>query len=140
MKARRDLEKRSADELTEAGYLVERSYMRASYRAGHWFPVHHDPFHVDMIAWRDQEIRFIQVTSTESDEATKDPTGVLGVRRRKLSALPIAPVGVSVELWLWRMSRNRWVKECYRRAEDGSGPLIDGQKRLGGKVEAAPQP
>lgn len=130
---RRDLEKRSADELESEGYRVERSYMRASFRAGKFWPVHHDMFDCDLIAWRDGEIRFVQVTSTLSEEAAKDPTGVMGTRRRKLSKLPVSPAGVHVEVWLWRMAGNRWAKKVYRRAADGSWPLQEGQTRLGEK-------
>jgi hypothetical protein len=131
---RRDLEKRSADELTRAGYRVERSYMRASFRGGKFWPLHHDVFDSDLIAWRDGEIRFVQVTSTLSEDSTKDPTGVMGVRRRKLSNLPVSPAGVHVEVWFWRKEKHQWTKAVYRRAVDGSWPLLEGQMRLGAKT------
>lgn len=131
---RRDLERRSADELESQGYLIERAGMRASYRAGRFFPIHHDLWGgFDVLAWRDGELRFVQVTSTLSEEAGKDPTGVMGTRRRKLSKLPASPVGVHVEVWLYRKVGNRWTKAVYRRADDGSWPLLEGQMRLGAK-------
>lgn len=133
MKDRRELEKKAKAELEEQGYLVDKAWLEASY-IGPGKPVakRRDFFHAfDLLAVRDNEVRFIQVTSTE-ELAKKDPHDILGSHRRRIDEA--FPVDVPLEIWFFRRNKRSWEKSIYTRSKSGNGfvwTLHSGQTQLG---------
>lgn len=132
-KDRRELETKAKKELEKDGYLVDKAWLEASY-IGPGKPVakRRDFFRAfDLIAVRDNEVRFIQVTSTE-ELAKKDPHDILGMHRRKINE--VFPVDVPLEIWFFRKNGRSWEKSIYTRTKGEDGflwTLYSGQTQLG---------
>lgn len=132
MTDRRSLEKRAKEELEAQGYIVDRAWLEASYLAGgRAIPKRRDFFgSFDLIAVRDGEVRWVQVTST-AEAKGKDPAGKLGSHRRNIDSR--FPVDLPVEIWFYRKRGGRWERDIYMRSRvDGrfEWALVDGQLQL----------
>ena len=109
---RSDLEKRAISSLQKEGYTCERAYNKAVFIPGKGYVgKRFDFFHViDIIAIQDSEIRFIQVTSEDSNPESKhhsrngsdaEYNHMKKIQRYWGFAMPI-------ELWTYEKIHNKW--------------------------------
>jgi hypothetical protein len=105
---RRDLEIKAMAELLEKGYAVARATLKPVKVSGKWVSAQNDFFYAfDLIAIKNNEVRFIQVTSGTKSSLSK--------HKKKIEEN--FPFGfsdtVSIELWFYYKIKGKWEKVIY---------------------------
>jgi hypothetical protein len=109
---RSDLEKRAIYTLSKEGYTCERAYNKAVFIPGKGYAgMRFDFFHViDIIALKDSEIRFIQVTSEnanpESKHHSKNGSDSEYAHIKKIEKY--WHFEIPLELWTYEKIHNKW--------------------------------
>jgi hypothetical protein len=100
---RRDLELRAKQELEQRGYTVARATISTRFIKNMYITNYNDFFNsFDLIAARNDEVRFIQVTSG---------TQLSPHKRKVLQNFPYSfKCGVSVEIWYYYKLGRKWEK------------------------------
>ena len=110
--SRRDLELRAKKELEASGYLVERAVSKAIFTPKGFVARSFDFFNCfDLIAVKENEIRFIQVSS--SDEANGDNRTLRAHKKKINDNWPID----GPEIWHYYKVKGRWHPQKYQRQE-----------------------
>ena len=110
--SRRDLELRAKKELEASGYLVERAVSKGIFTPKGFVARSFDFFNCfDLIAVKENEIRFIQVSS--SDEAKGDNRTLRAHKKKINDNWPID----GPEIWHYYKAKGRWYPEKYQRHE-----------------------
>jgi len=105
---RRNLEIKAMAELLEKGYSVARATLKPVKMSGKWVSAQNDFFYAfDLIAIKNNEIRFIQVTSGTKSSLSK--------HKKKIEEnFPFSFSNtVSIELWFYYKIKGRWKKVIY---------------------------
>ena len=110
--SRRDLELRAKKDLEASGYLVERAVSKAIFTPKGFVARSFDFFNCfDLIAVKENEIRFIQVPS--SDEAKGDNRTLRAHKKKINDNWPID----GPEIWHYYKIKGRWYPQKYQRQE-----------------------
>ncbi len=130
---RRDLEVRAMKELKEKGYAVARATLKPIRIGKKWLSAQNDFFFsFDLIAVRDNEVRFIQVTSGTKSSLNK--------HKKKIEEnFPFSfSSTVSVELWFYYKLRGKWKKVIwfFKNGEWVSSTLPQTIKKTGNKRQS----
>ena len=105
---RRDLEVRAMHELQEKGYAVARATLKPVKVKGKWVSAQNDFFFsFDLIAVKDNEVRFIQVTSGTLSSLSKHKKKIEENFPFSFSSV------VSIELWYYYKIGGRWKKSIW---------------------------
>ncbi|MGC8584876.1 MAG: hypothetical protein ACP5L4_01975 [Thermoplasmata archaeon] len=105
---RRNFEYRAMKELKENGYAITRATLKPVKIGKKWLSAQNDFFFsFDLIAVKDNEVRFIQVTSGTRSSLSKHKKKI----ERNFSFS--FPSIVSVELWFFYKLSGRWLKKIY---------------------------
>jgi len=105
---RRDLEIKAMAELLEKGYAVARATLKPVKVSGKWVSAQNDFFYAfDLIAIKNNEVRFIQVTSGTKSSLSK--------HKKKIEEnFPFSfSDTVSIELWFYYKIKGKWEKVIY---------------------------
>jgi hypothetical protein len=105
---RRNLEIKAMAELLEKGYSVARATLKPVKVSGKWVSAQNDFFYAfDLIAIKNNEIRFIQVTSGTKSSLSK--------HKKKIEEnFPFSfSDTVSIELWFYYKIKRKWEKVIY---------------------------
>jgi hypothetical protein len=130
---RRDLEVRAMKELKEKGYAVARATLKPVRIGKKWLSAQNDFFFsFDLIAVKDNEVRFIQVTSGTKSSLNK--------HKKKIEEnFPFSfSSTVSVELWFYYKLRGKWKKVIwfFKNGEWVSSTLPQTIKKTGNKRQS----
>jgi hypothetical protein len=100
---RRDLELKAMHELQEKGYAVARATLKPVKVGGKWLSAQNDFFFsFDLIAVKNDDVRFIQVTSGTQSSLSKHKKKIEENFPFSFSSV------VSVELWFYYKLGGRW--------------------------------
>jgi len=105
---RHDLEIKAMGDLLEKGYAVARATLKPVKVSGKWVSAQNDFFYAfDLIAIKNNEIKFIQVTSGTKSSLSK--------HKKKIEEnFPFSfSDTVSIELWFYYKIKGRWKKVIY---------------------------
>jgi hypothetical protein len=105
---RRNLEIKAMAELFEKGYSVARATLKPVKVSGKWVSAQNDFFYAfDLIAIKNNEIRFIQVTSGTKSSLSR--------HKKKIEEnFPFSfSDTVSIELWFYYKIKGKWEKVIY---------------------------
>lgn len=109
---RSDLEKRAIKLLAEQGYTCERAYNKAVFIPGKGYVgKRFDFFHViDIIAIKNSEIRFIQVTSEDANHESKahNKNGSHAEYDHVKKIEKYWKFEMPIELWTYEKIKNKW--------------------------------
>ena len=115
--SRRDLELRAKKELESEGWKVERAVSKAVFTPKGFVARSFDFFNCfDLIAVRESETRFIQITSSDVSARTKksNPNQSLNFRKRKIDELWGTSLPVP-EIFHYVKEGNRWIQHRWIR-------------------------
>jgi hypothetical protein len=131
---RSDLEKRAITALEEEGYTCERAYNKAVFIPGKgYIGKRFDFFHVvDIIAIKNSEIRFIQVTSEEANPNSKhhSKSGSDSIYMHKEKIKKFWKPDIPIELWTYSKINARWKLsiEVYRSGMWDKNDILEVEK------------
>ena len=135
---RRDLELRAMHELQEKGYAVARATLKPVKVSGKWLSAQNDFFFsFDLIAVKNDDVRFIQVTSGTQSSLSK--------HKKKIEEnFPFSFSNVvSVELWfyyklggkwkrvIWFFEKGKWVSSILPKAGAKTGEMVRPEGKKG---------
>jgi hypothetical protein len=105
---RRNLEIKAMGELLEKGYAVARATLKPVKVSGKWVSAQNDFFYAfDLIAIKNNEVRFIQVTSGTKSSLSKHKKKIEENFPFNFSDT------VSIELWFYYKIKGKWGKVIY---------------------------